>query len=283
MFIPVYTIDISPRPRPVSPPSRCPIFPAPYPDQNAGSKVWRPTPTCRTQTIRPSLPRSYLFLTVNHFLSDPRLSLTFIPSDEAFVAKNVPYLGYTVKESKVFHWKVQGWGNQEKKKLTSPEFSCGGCKWYVLPGYYRLHYWSINPPRRILLFPFGLPGTSHNETVSVYLNHARPEPNEGWYACGKFALVISNPHDPTIYTVASTYYNRSGRSQELRVTLTAAHHRFTAKDRDWGFTRFGHLDEFYQPQPGHDRPTIEEGSAVISVYMRIIEDPTGVLWHNFVE
>jgi len=54
------------------------------------------------------------------------------PPDGAFVAKHVPYLGHVVKESKVFHWKVDGWGKHGKKQL-SPEFSCGGHKWYVIP------------------------------------------------------------------------------------------------------------------------------------------------------
>ena len=72
-------------------------------------------------------------------------------------------------------------------------------------------------------------------------------------------------------------------SRKLRTSLTAAYHRFTAKERDWGFTRFGKLHKLYKAQPGHNRPTIEDDSAVISVYVRIFEDPTGVLWHNFVE
>jgi len=31
------------------------------------------------------------------------------------------------------------------------------------------------------------------------------------------------------------------------------------------------------------RPTIEEETADITVYVRVLEDPTGVLWHNFVK
>jgi len=65
--------------------------------------------------------------------------------------------------------------------------------------------------------------------------------------------------------------------------LSDAHHRFTAKECDWGTTRFGDLRKLSQAQPGQDRPIIEEDSAVVSVYMRVLEDPTGVLWHNFVK
>ena len=57
--------------------------------------------------------------------------------------------------------------------------------------------------RRILLFPFGNSNAPPNDTVSVYLDYADPKKSpEGWHACAQFALVISNPHDPTIFTVS---------------------------------------------------------------------------------
>ena len=57
--------------------------------------------------------------------------------------------------------------------------------------------------RRILLFPFGNSNAPPNDTVSVYLDYAEPKKSpEGWHACAQFALVISNPNDPTIYTVS---------------------------------------------------------------------------------
>jgi len=31
------------------------------------------------------------------------------------------------------------------------------------------------------------------------------------------------------------------------------------------------------------RPTIEDESADLTVYVRVLGDPTGVLWHNFVK
>ena len=57
--------------------------------------------------------------------------------------------------------------------------------------------------RRILLFPFGNSNAPPNDTVSVYLDYADPKKSpEGWHSCAQFALVISNPNDPTIYTVS---------------------------------------------------------------------------------
>ncbi len=59
------------------------------------------------------------------------------------------------------------------------------------------------PLRRILLFPFGNSNAPPNDTVSVYLDYAEPKKSpEGWHACAQFALVISNPHDPTVFTVS---------------------------------------------------------------------------------
>ena len=55
------------------------------------------------------------------------------PPDEAFAAEHMPDLGgYDAKEFQVYHWRLQGWKKLEKK-LTSPEFDCGGHKWYASP------------------------------------------------------------------------------------------------------------------------------------------------------
>jgi hypothetical protein len=72
---------------------------------------------------------------------------------------------------------------------------------------YRTHH--ISHPvyyRRILLFPFGNSNAPPNDTVSVYLDYADPKKApEGWHACAQFALVISNPNDPTIFTVSRKF------------------------------------------------------------------------------
>jgi hypothetical protein len=49
--------------------------------------------------------------------------------DKAFAAKHLPDLGYDVKGFRVFTWRLTGWKKLEKK-LTSPEFECGGHKWW---------------------------------------------------------------------------------------------------------------------------------------------------------
>lgn len=116
--------------------------------------------------------------------------------------------------------------------------------------------------RRILLFPFG----NNVEQCSIYLEHgfdAATVP-EDWSCCVQFALVLWNPNDPTIYTHHS------------------AHHRFTKEESDWGFTRFLELRKMFNvPWEGSAGPMVENDTANITAYIRIVEDETGVLWHNF--
>jgi ubiquitin carboxyl-terminal hydrolase 7 len=52
---------------------------------------------------------------------------------------------------------------------------------------------------------------------------------------------------------------------------------------DWGFTRFSELRKLFNTQEGQTRPTIENEVAEVTVFVRVLEDPTGVLWHNFLK
>lgn len=115
--------------------------------------------------------------------------------------------------------------------------------------------------RRILLFPFG----NNVDQCSIYLEHGF-EPNEvpeDWSCCVQFALVLWNPEEPTIFAHHS------------------AHHRFTKEESDWGFTKFLESRRMYGIWDNANRPMIENDAANITVYVRIVEDETGVLWHNF--
>ncbi len=129
---------------------------------------------------------------------------------------------------------------------------------------------AVSPPflmltnvyRRILLFPFG----NNVDQCSIYLEHGF-EPNsmpEDWSCCVQFGLVLWNPSDPSLY-----FHH-------------FAHHRFTKDESDWGFTRFLELRKMFNvPWESSDRPLVEDDTAQITAYVRIVEDETGVLWHNF--
>jgi ubiquitin carboxyl-terminal hydrolase 7 len=143
----------------------------------------------------------------------------------------------------VFSWNVSNW-RQLDKKCHSPSFMCGGHPW------------------KILFFPFG----NQTEYTSVYLEHgyAANEVPEGFAACVQFALVLSNPNEPTIYHEQS------------------AKHRFQVDEGDWGFTRFVELRKvFSAPYTKEGRHLLEEGTGTLTAFVRVVKDPTGVLWHNF--
>lgn len=116
--------------------------------------------------------------------------------------------------------------------------------------------------RRILLFPHG----NNTDHCSIYLEHGF-EPDavpDNWSCCVQFSLVLWNPNDPSLYS------------------HHAAHHRFTKEEGDWGFTRFVESRKLFNvPWENSARPLLENGTANITAYVRLVEDETGVLWHNF--
>src|SRR6266498_5422603 len=61
------------------------------------------------------------------------------------------------------------------------------------------------------------------------------------------------------------------------------HHRFTAEESDWGFTRFYDLRKLFVPSDNRTRALIENDSTNITAFVRVLKDPTGVLWHNFIK
>lgn len=80
----------------------------------------------------------------------------------------------------------------------------------------------------------------------------------------QFGLVMSNVNDPSLYIHHQ------------------AHHRFTKEESDWGFTRFLELRRMFNADfENSGRPLAENDSVLLTAYVRIVEDETGVLWHNF--
>jgi len=149
----------------------------------------------------------------------------------------------TETETETYHtWHIEKWRTLPRRE-HGPIFECGGSPW------------------RVLFFPFG----NQVECASFYLEHGfETEPPPDWYACVQFALVLWNPQDPSVYE-----------------THTATH-RFNAKEADWGFTRFVELRKaFNAPWKDHSRHLVENDEAKLTAYVRVIKDPTGVLWHNF--
>jgi len=65
--------------------------------------------------------------------------------------------------------------------------------------------------------------------------------------------------------------------------VSEAHHRFTADEGDWGFTKFAELRSLMSTTKERARPLVEDESANLTAYVRVVKDPTGVLWHNFLK
>jgi hypothetical protein len=79
------------------------------------------------------------------------------------------------------------------------------------------------------------------------------------------------------------YVARSFRMSNRSYALSDAHHRFIPDEPDWGFTRFIQLRELYSIQEGKTRPIIENDSADLTVYLRVMKDPNGDLWDTLVK
>jgi hypothetical protein len=62
------------------------------------------------------------------FFVELEVDFSIFSQDEAFASKHMPDLGHDVKDFTVYSWRLNNWKKLEKK-LTSPEFDCGGHKW----------------------------------------------------------------------------------------------------------------------------------------------------------
>jgi ubiquitin carboxyl-terminal hydrolase 7 len=68
---------------------------------------------------------------------------------------------------------------------------------------------------------------------------------------------------------------------KTNINLVATH-RFTAEEGDWGFTRFYDLRSlFADAWEGKSVPLVQDEEANVTAYVRVVKDPTGVLWHSF--
>ena len=113
-------------------------------------------------------------------------------------------LGHEVEDVQVFTWKLKNMKSLNRE-LTSTEFECGELKWYVSPLLDTTCQGSLTLHRRILFFPFGNRSTPPYDTVSIYLDSNPNNVPDDWHKCAQFAIVLSNPNDPTIYIEARTF------------------------------------------------------------------------------
>ncbi|CAG8740772.1 32316_t:CDS:10 [Gigaspora margarita] len=120
------------------------------------------------------------------------------------------------------------------------------------------HFTNWNNAERKLISPeFEVGGCKCK--VSIYLKLINPPEA---YSCAQFAFILWNSEEPTQYIKRYSYY------------------RFTAKQSNWGFAYFCDQYELFIPTYSRTRPLIENNSCNITTFVRILEDPTGILWFN---
>ncbi|KAJ3218779.1 hypothetical protein HDU67_004027 [Dinochytrium kinnereticum] len=159
----------------------------------------------------------------------------------------LPDIGLEVEHSLVYRWQIPSWNAlKSQKKAFSPDFVCGGAKW------------------RVLLFPNG---NQQPDNLSAFLDSidATTVPKtSNWHICAQFALALTNFEDDSVFKSST------------------AQHRFNPNETDWGFNQLVKMNQLFTPVDGNKRPLVENDQAVITVYIKIIKDVTGVLWHNFI-
>ncbi|KAI8638136.1 hypothetical protein BD408DRAFT_423510 [Parasitella parasitica] len=143
----------------------------------------------------------------------------------------------------VNHWKIEDWTALEDK-CRGPIFEAAGFEW------------------RVLLFP---KGNTQRESASIYLevvmDTKKEDYDKNWSVCGQFAVVISSADDSKHF-----FTNH-------------AHHRFCGEEVDWGFTRYHDIKTL---TGGKDPFVNSKNQLVISIFLRVVKDETGVLWHNLI-
>ncbi|CAG8648916.1 25670_t:CDS:2, partial [Racocetra persica] len=160
---------------------------------------------------------------------------------ENFANNQMPNLGYEIEDFQYYTWQITGWRNLDAM-VTSPEFIAGGWRWHIS------------------LYPFG---NDNIDYVSIYLVTESYGASNDWHSCAQFALTLWNSEDPTIYDSSTTQK------------------RFYAEETNWGYPTFCEQRNLFVPMENQTRPLIENDSCNITVFIRIIKDETGYLWHNF--
>ncbi|AMD21987.1 HFR132Cp [Eremothecium sinecaudum] len=147
-----------------------------------------------------------------------------------------------------FTWHIERWSDLKEEKHYSPRYRIGDFEW------------------DLLVFPFG----NNTKGIAMYLAphlivEEGKEVDPDWYVCAQFAIVLSKP----------------GEDQTTQL-ISRSHHRFNEVDKDWGFSNL--IEVEYLKYPYRNRAAsgfLNHDRLNVSVYVRILKDPTGVLWHNF--
>ncbi|KAL2314284.1 hypothetical protein POMI540_2302 [Schizosaccharomyces pombe] len=144
-----------------------------------------------------------------------------------------------------FTWHIKSW-HELDRRAVSPQFAVGSRQF------------------KITYFPQGtLQSAGFTSIFLEYIPSEEEKLSNKYGCCCQFAFVISNPRKPSL-SVANS-----------------AHCRFSPEIVDWGFTQFAELKKLLCRQAPDVPPIVEDGALLLTAYVRILKDPTGVLWHSF--
>ncbi|OLY81131.1 Ubiquitin carboxyl-terminal hydrolase 21 [Smittium mucronatum] len=161
--------------------------------------------------------------------------------EKDFIEAYFPEPNYEVDSTGFIHWEISNW-SQLEQKVRSKTFTVGKYNW------------------NILLYPHG---NMAAERVSIYLEYSdAATSSDDWHACAQFLLCISNFDDPSVFITNNAF------------------HRFNAEEADWGFTNFADQRRLVTPNSS-GLPLLQNDKIRISAFVKVAVDPTGVLWHNF--
>ncbi len=146
-------------------------------------------------------------------------------------------------------------------------------------------------------------------SVSIFLVVADAEQrklkNPQWGVCAEFILGLANPKPqealeimenmrasqpppvkPGLANMFSPMKSPAVIASQLPTEFAFSNmsfHRFCAEEADWGFSQFvnGEVLKNGSNERGFGPLCAEDGSTVLFAKVRVLRDPTGVLWHNF--
>lgn len=159
-----------------------------------------------------------------------------------------------VIETGSYTWEIKDFRGLREDKERSPIFTIGG--------------YDFN----ILLFPKG----NANNNLGLYLEpvpkkHLDAEtgllvPDDpNWYVCAQFTLIISSPKD------------------SRACVMNTSQQRFSKNATDWGFSNFTPVSTLYEATNRTKLPLMFDNKVNITAYVKVLNDTTGVLWHNFLD
>ncbi|OAV95865.1 hypothetical protein PTTG_04895 [Puccinia triticina 1-1 BBBD Race 1] len=174
-----------------------------------------------------------------------------VDDPKAFAARHLIDLGIPVEDAKKYSWKISGFDDINKiprgNSVSSGTFTVGGYQWSM--------------------FCYPRDRKEGNDMVSVFLKCRGPQKQiDSWHACAQFVFAISNPTDGTCYVVSS--------SSEFRY-----------KDSKFGcgVEPFVKLRELRIANGSRVKPIIEDHEVIITAFVRVLKDESGLLWHDFVD